>query len=934
MGTVLTGIALLGGKALANALSTYAFDYLCENPNAVNFLSNCAAGIIDKGAEVIETDKKDKEKLFQTFQSLLYQLIREAIIETKVPEDMQEWIDKDLLYVLNKIEIPSEKCLGDGLGDFLCEEYYKVTSVSKNEVIDHVLVAYAAKYKKLFWDIYSNEAEMRAAVDRKFAAHDIELAEHRDTLANHEGRISVLETSFENQRRIENPEYIELYYKSLIEEFEKEEESFLGHKSLRDTYIPPRIKGGGDMKLEVYKWFRSTEYGVLLLYGHPGHGKTSFCKKFVYDYAFKNPKRATDAEVLQFPLNQAHSQIIVADNMENSLHLENCFNDGRRDGSKLLSWEECRRKLIFLDGFDELLNMLTKETDINSYREFAEFVEGIAEKYKIHFVVTSRINAVTPDDCNQPNAYEFAELSFEEQRAWCLVHKPDYWNNYLHGICESTDLSSVNDNLNVLLKIPYIFRMVAEHEYVMTGTVKNRAALFADLFSQTMGRTKRHRKEKAFFNPNVLNSSFQGLAYDIWCDNCDSVERSEENKQLLLLTYYIKENDTKGRISFYHKSFYDYFLSLYFYNKLKESIKDESPDIFLEKLAERRLEPDILEFISELKVNDKDPIKEPGLDSSEEEVNDKDSKKKSGLAQVLDRIEKSECIGIDTKDRKEIKGNAETLKYERCNNIFVNSLNILFCFDIAKIFNKLVYTKRLMGKFSCSDLRLSFNSEKVDLSNCVFQRADFNGADFRRANLSGADLFGAYLSKADLFGADLSRADLKEADLSGADLSVANLFRADLKETDLSRADLFGADLKEADLRRADFRVADLREADLRRADLSVADLFRAKLSRADLSRADLKEADLSVADLNGAYLIEADLREADLRRADLSGADLSGADLSGADLSGADLSGAYLNGADLNEANFNGAKLRKEDYEQLISRGVDINGVCIIEYY
>ena len=72
MGTVLTGIALLGGKALANALSTYAFDYLCENPNAVNFLSNCAAGIIDKGAEVIETDKKDKEKLFQTFQSLLY----------------------------------------------------------------------------------------------------------------------------------------------------------------------------------------------------------------------------------------------------------------------------------------------------------------------------------------------------------------------------------------------------------------------------------------------------------------------------------------------------------------------------------------------------------------------------------------------------------------------------------------------------------------------------------------------------------------------------------------------------------------------------------------------------------------------------------------------------------------------------------------------
>ena len=36
MGTVLTGIALLGGKALANALSTYAFDYFCKTCTKVN----------------------------------------------------------------------------------------------------------------------------------------------------------------------------------------------------------------------------------------------------------------------------------------------------------------------------------------------------------------------------------------------------------------------------------------------------------------------------------------------------------------------------------------------------------------------------------------------------------------------------------------------------------------------------------------------------------------------------------------------------------------------------------------------------------------------------------------------------------------------------------------------------------------------------------
>ena len=889
MGIVLTKIALLGGKALVNALSTYSFEYFCKNPIAINFLSNYAADIIDKGAEVIETDKKDKEKLFQTFQNLLNQLIRETIIETNIPEDMQEWIYIELIHALNRIEIPAEKCLGNGLGEFLCKEYYKVTSVSKNEVIDNILPVYADKYKNLFGDVYSNKAEGWEAVDRKFAEHDVELAKHRDILANYEGRISVLETSFGNDRGIANPKYIELYYDSLVEEFEKEEASFLGHKSLRDTYIPPRIKDGGDMKLEVYKWFRSTEYGVFLLYGHPGHGKTSFCKKFVYDYALDNPKRATDAEVLQFPLNPAYSGIIVA----NEIKLENCINDGSDDGSRLLSWEECRGKLIFLDGFDELLHMMAKETRVKSYCEFSKIVAKIAQKYKIHFVVTSRINAVTSHDCEQLNAYEFAELSFEEQRDWCLAHNPEYWNTYLHNICKGKDSSSVNDSLYSLLEIPYIFRMVAEHEYVMNGTIKNRAALFSDLFSQTIGRAERHYNETELFNSDTLNSSFQNLAYDIWCDNCDSAEREGNNKQLLLLTYYVKENDTKGRISFFHKSFYDYFLSLYFYNKLKESIKNNSPNIILEKLAERRVESDIIEFISELKENDTNPEKDP-IDEAE-------------LKLILNRIEESECIGIDTKDRIEIKGNAETLKYDRCNNIFVNSLNILFCFDIVQMFNELKQTKKLMGRFSCLNLKISCGSEKVDLSNCVFRRADFSGA-----YLSGANLSGANLSGANLIGANLSGANLSGANLIGAYLSGANLI---------------GANLSEANLIGADFIEANLSGADLSGANLIGANLSGADLIGADLSGANLIGANLSEANLSGAYLSGADLIGANLSGANLIGANLSEANLSGAYLSGADLSGAKLSRADFFET-----RLRKQDYEQLTSSGVDLREVCIVE--
>ena len=297
----------------------------------------------------------------------------------------------------------------------------------------------------------------------------------------------------------------------------------------------------------------------------------------------------------------------------------------------------------------------------------------------------------------------------------------------------------------------------------------------------------------------------------------------------MLFRSYVKENDTKGRISFFHKSFYDYYLSLYFYNKLKESIKDKSPDLFLEKLAERRLEPDIIEFISELKENDEHSIED------------------SKLKLILDRIEESECMGIDTMDRADIKGNAETMKYERCNNIFANSLNILFCFDIAQIFNELIFTKKLMGKFSCSNLRISNDLEKVDLSNCDFQRADFSGAklsgtDFSGANLNGANLREADFSESNLIGANLREAKLIEAKFNSADLSEANL----------SEANLRGANLSRADFRKADFRGAKLREAKFIKANLSEAYLIKADFRGANLRGADLSEADFNEADQIG----------------------------------------------------------------------------------
>lgn len=92
-------------------------------------------------------------------------------------------------------------------------------------------------------------------------------------------------------------------------------------------------------------------------------------------------------------------------------------------------------------------------------------------------------------------------------------------------------------------------------------------------------------------------------------------------------------------------------------------------------------------------------------------------------------------------------------------------------------------------------------------------------------NLSGIILNGVNLSNADLCGVNLSEADLNESDLSRANLNEADLSGASLKGVDLSKACLFRANLSGADLSEADLNNAELIMTQLTGANLDDVDL-------------------------------------------------------------------------------------------------------------
>jgi uncharacterized protein YjbI with pentapeptide repeats len=128
---------------------------------------------------------------------------------------------------------------------------------------------------------------------------------------------------------------------------------------------------------------------------------------------------------------------------------------------------------------------------------------------------------------------------------------------------------------------------------------------------------------------------------------------------------------------------------------------------------------------------------------------------------------------------------------------------------------------------------------------------------------------------------DLYEANLQGTNLQGTRLQWANLRRAELREVNLQVGNLEGANLQQAHLRGTYLQGTYLLQTELSGAYLEWAHLQGACLQAVNLQGAYLQEANLQGAILYGANLKQADLREAKLRKADLEWVDTENVDLS-----------------------------------------------------
>ena len=777
------------------------------------FITNSAASIYENNADAMQISRK----IFMSFKEANES--REVSSQTKIcltDETENEKIIKGIAIIIGKAVALS--LTSPEYNEYLTKEVKKTKRI-------------AADNKKVLDD------------------HDIQLDDHSVRINNLEQAGTLSAGSL--KRRINE------YRKYVYGLYEKRNigNTLLGEESLAELYMQPFYYKTEDETSDVEQLFEEfilkEDCGVLWITGEPGHGKTSMCIKAVADY--RSRKRYQQARgVFWFRLNPQGISEMVKHKM---LALEKVFTWGRITGNRcnMIEPREIEGSLVFLDGFDELKTSL-EEHGISS-NQFYEQVNQLALEYKMHIVVTSRTRALEQDEfhtesqlrrgdvkiiCNlsdggvlKNNVMLLSPLTEEKQAAWInelisLRENKGIDTSDLRNYKHTFQALQKNEDITGLLKVPILLRMIVQNCFEPSSD--NRIELYRELFDKTLLRQGlRDQRER-------LHSIYREIAFRIFVfdDDCAEINKADfieiMNSDAFLYQYYLHTPEVElrqdkadiYRITFIHRSFYQYFLSEFFYEKLKAVTDDQSGENFLKYLWPRHMDSYVMDNLC--------------LIAKDEDID---------YTHILKSIDEKDAI---LTEHESLYGSRESIgNYDKANNVFWNTISVWnSIFNIKTPQKKMDLTGRvieLMSKYNCDGILL--------------RNSYLSGTNLSVANLCRADLSGADLSKADLMFANLSDANLREANLREAKLYGTNLFGADL-----SKADLLATNLIEADLRGANLFGADLSNADLFGACLREANLFGANLRKADLSESDLREADLCEAKLDDNNMFGIDMRK------------------------------------------------------------------------
>lgn len=532
-----------------------------------------------------------------------------------------------------------------------------------------------------------------------------------------------------------------------------------------------------------------------------------------------------------------------------------------------LDYRELENKAFILDGFDEIRIDGDRERVLNKLDQELKSRNALKN---FSLLITCRENYIY--DLKKVNCDYLTLQPWEDGQI--EIFCKGYWEKCGQAVAEEK-IQKIQESREIF-GIPLILYMILALDVAI-----EKSSSVVDVYDQIFSLKKggiydrcydtEHRtnepKVKKYIHQVTQRISFWIFEHNdakafIYQKNfreiCDSVrseaeDNSENIQSNTLIGSYFKIKHCEGQladeVTFVHRSIYEYFVAVYFFESLVNMpSKEKAAGKLGELLKYGRLSEQMLQFIK-CKFDSMKGCDLPALTKDIFNIMLRD-----GMTYHTDTTAKSGAACRTDEAYKKI--------VEREMDIFTNMLEV------------------------------------VHLWNPKMGKVDGNILSFLRHN----DQFVIDLAGIELYEAYLCETSLKYADFDYANLAAANFMEANLKAASFIHANLADAHFNEANAETASFNRAKLTEANFMKANINAANFSDADLAGAIFTRANLQNATMFDADLRRAALMEADLRGADLEDADLRRANLCEANLKGATLCEAKLGGADLTGTIFDE--------------------------------
>ncbi len=718
-------------------------------------------------------------------------------------------------------------------------------------------------------------------------------------------------------------DYFENHYNEMNKIFDIAKLYVSKKLKLKDNFIYPKFEDI-DVLSGVNDFINSDEKLMFIL-GEAGQGKSSLGVKIIND--FIDNKNIFNGKIENMAFIKL-TDIIKSSNIE----VEETPKGIKKMGIKLddIDIIGTKKLLIYLDGYDEILETLKKILQTNQLETERIFIDYLTETKHVKFIVSSRKNYLSDNIVKGENrkviTKKIKEYDDNEIQSWIDKYNSQPENNYEYSL---KDIKN-NDNLYELVKIPLLLQLVVVHK--IDTKISSRTELYFTIFNKIADRENERADANGRIKSKIdFEKTLMEIAFDYYYNDEKPVAITEKIDMYESAVYHFYTNAGDGKVEFIHRSFYQYFLAKYYLYLLL----DEKYEDLLKSIYSRIIDYDVLEFIKELYQIEK---------RNDKVIN---------FEKIEDFIVETECIPRNM-SRKAL--------HEKIAKIFKNLTSIISTvlelegidkFNATKFIHILKHHDVYQQNFCFFNLT-GANLAGTNLKNSRLEATNFTDASLQESNLSGAMIMASSWDNVDLTGADLSGstlgvtelkgAKLTKADLSEAEWTCANLTEADLTNSNLSSINLRNVTSKTDFLTLINFTDADLTDANLTKAYLAGANFTGADLTRANLTGANLTNANLSGINLRKAesetsYLTHTDLTSANLASVDLTKACLTGANLTGATLLSANLTSVDLTDADLTRtflmcANLTGADLRRANLREANLTGVDLQGADLREAY